>query len=48
LADYLLPRAGDVPVRGDENVKLLLSIATLAGSVSLLFSDWAGHAFPYL
>jgi hypothetical protein len=29
-------------------VKLLLAISTLAGSVSLLISDWAGQAFPYL
>jgi len=37
--------AGD---EGDENVKLLLAIAALAGSVSLLVTDWAGSAFPYL
>jgi hypothetical protein len=29
-------------------VKLLLAISSLAGSVSLLLSDWAGNAFPYL
>jgi hypothetical protein len=29
-------------------VKLLLAITTLAGSVSMLVSDWAGQAFPYL
>lgn len=29
-------------------VKLLLAILTLAGSVSLLLSDAAGQAFPYL
>jgi hypothetical protein len=29
-------------------VKLVLSIAALIGSVSLLLSDWAGNAFPYL
>jgi hypothetical protein len=29
-------------------VKLLLAIATLAGSLSMLISDWAGQAFPYL
>jgi ABC-type Fe3+-siderophore transport system permease subunit len=29
-------------------VKLLLSVAALAGSLGLLLSDWAGQAFPYL
>jgi ABC-type Fe3+-siderophore transport system permease subunit len=29
-------------------VKLLLAISALAGSVSLLLSDWSGNAFPYL
>ena len=33
---------------GDETVKLLLAIASLAGSVSLLITDWAGNAVPYL
>ena len=27
-------------------MKLLLAIATLAGSLSMLISDWAGQAFP--
>jgi hypothetical protein len=36
------------PTRGREGVKLLLAIATLAGSLSMLISDWAGQAFPYL
>jgi hypothetical protein len=36
------------PAPRDEAVKLLLAIATLAGSVSMLVSDWAGQAFPYL
>jgi hypothetical protein len=31
-----------------EAVKILLSVAALVGSLSLLLSDWAGHAFPYL
>lgn len=48
MAHYLLPRTGDVPVRGDADVKLFLAITTLAGSIGLLVSDWAGHAFPYL
>jgi len=26
----------------------MLAISALAGSVSLLLSDWAGSAFPYL
>jgi hypothetical protein len=29
-------------------VKILLSAAALFGSLSLVFSDWAGHAVPYL
>jgi len=29
-------------------VKLLLAISALVGSVSLLVTDWAGQAFPYL
>jgi hypothetical protein len=29
-------------------VKILLSVAVLVGSFSLLLSDWAGHALPYL
>lgn len=29
-------------------MKLLLAIATLAGSVGMLVSDWAGHGVPYL
>jgi len=29
-------------------VKLVLAISTLVGSLSLLISDWAGQAFPYL
>jgi hypothetical protein len=29
-------------------VKLLFAISTLVGSVSLLITDWAGQAFPYL
>jgi hypothetical protein len=29
-------------------VKLLFAISTLVGSLSLLLSDWAGQAFPYL
>jgi hypothetical protein len=29
-------------------VKLLLAISTLVGSLSLLITDWAGQAFPYL
>jgi hypothetical protein len=29
-------------------VKLFLAISSLAGSVGLLLSDWAGNAFPYL
>jgi len=29
-------------------VKLLLAISTLLGSTSLLITDWAGQAFPYL
>lgn len=29
-------------------MKLLLAISALVGSVSLLLSDWAGNAFPYL
>jgi len=29
-------------------VKLFVAISALAGSVSLLMSDWAGNAFPYL
>ena len=33
---------------GDETVKLLLSTMTLAGSLSLLLTDWASQAFPYL
>jgi len=37
--------AGD---EGDQDVKLLLAIASLAGSVSLLITDWAGAAVPYL
>lgn len=32
----------------ETNVKLFLAISALAGSVSLLMSDWAGNAFPYL
>jgi hypothetical protein len=31
-----------------EVVKILLSVAALGVSMSLLLSDWAGHAFPYL
>jgi len=31
-----------------EVVKILLSVAALVGSLGLLLSDWAGHAFPYL
>jgi len=30
------------------DVKLLIAIVTLAGSLSLLVSDWAGNGFPYL
>jgi hypothetical protein len=29
-------------------VKILLSVAALVGSFSLLLTDWAGHALPYL
>jgi hypothetical protein len=29
-------------------VKLLLCAAALVGSLGLLLTDWAGHAFPYL
>jgi hypothetical protein len=29
-------------------VKLLFALATLAGSMGLLVTDWAGQAFPYL
>ena len=29
-------------------MKILLSVAALVVSMSLLLSDWAGHAFPYL
>ena len=29
-------------------MKLVLAISTLVGSLSLLISDWAGQAFPYL
>jgi hypothetical protein len=29
-------------------VKILLSAMALFGSLSLLFSDWASHAVPYL
>ena len=29
-------------------MKILLCLATLAGSLALLGTDWAGHAFPYL
>lgn len=41
-------RAGKGPEQGTNAVKLLLAIATLAGSVTMLVSDWAGQAFPYL
>jgi len=34
--------------KGDTTVKLVLAISTLVGSLSLLISDWAGQAFPYL
>ena len=34
--------------KGDQAVKILLSVAALVGSFSLLLTDWAGHAFPYL
>lgn len=29
-------------------MKLLLAIAILASSVTMLVSDWAGQTFPYL
>ena len=29
-------------------MKVLLSAAALAGSLGLLFNDWAGHALAYL
>jgi hypothetical protein len=29
-------------------VKLIMAMASLAGSIGLLVSDWAGSAFPYL
>ncbi len=29
-------------------MKLVLAISVLVGSLSLLVSDWAGQAFPYL
>ena len=32
----------------ETNVKILFSVSVLAGTVGLLLSDWAGHAFPYL
>lgn len=36
------------PVRGEKTVKILLSVAALVGSLSLVFSDWSAQAFPYL
>jgi hypothetical protein len=32
----------------ETNVKILFSVAVLAGTLGLLLSDWAGHALPYL
>ena len=45
---YLQPaggRAGELEIR---TVKIVLSVAALVGSVSLLAIDWAGRAFAYL
>lgn len=31
-----------------KTVKLLFALATLAGTMGLLVTDWAAKAFPYL
>jgi hypothetical protein len=38
----------DAGVEGDRTLKVLLSAAALAGSLSLLLHDWAGSALAYL
>jgi len=48
-ARLISPRVGDRAGKLEmKNVKLLLSLAALMGSVGLLLSDWAGQAVPYL
>jgi len=34
--------------RGDRPVKILIAVAALAGSVSMLLTDWAGQGVAYL
>jgi hypothetical protein len=48
-ASHYLWRTGDI-ARDEETraVKIVISVAALAGSLGLLLSDWAGQAFPYL
>jgi hypothetical protein len=47
--DFIPSHAGEPA--GDEEtttVKILLSLMALAGSLTLLASDWNAHAFAYL
>ena len=48
MVTRIIRSIGSRMIEGDKPMKLVLAISVLVGSLSLLVSDWAGQAFPYL